>query len=372
MPEISYNLINSRFIKDYKWISQAEVVITVTGPTDPLSLQLMRDAVFPEVEPRMQRLNEMLGKITDQFDVYAKGKKRNGVVQTDSNAPKFVKDLLTRTQLLVKKTIEDFQPAVQKAITEFCEANEKDEEKLREFKENLSKNRAKATVNTTWGLFDVGLGVSEIVGGSAATLTGVGVVAGQIAFWKGCGDLVKGSYELWGKLTDWWSGAEGAAASLKKQLDKIQNTPKNKKISKSDLNQASKLLGELESYLLSAELTGKQLSRDLEKLLKEAADCPDDEEKKKLETEVEKLIDSVAKQGPVISKFRPYHREADKQIKAMLQTDLDDTKGIVEQAQELYKTTSPVVDVICGTITGEFAKSIAKSSFGWLIEKVTG
>ena len=208
--------------------------------------------------------------------------------------------------------------------------------------------------------------------GSAATLTGVGFVAGQIAFWKGCGDLVKGSYELWGKLSEWWGGAEGAAESLKKHIEKIQNTPRTKKVSKSDLTQAGKLLSELESYLLSAELTGKQLSRDLESLLKEAADCPDDDDRKELETSVKKLIDALSKQGPVIAKFRPYHREAEKQIKAMQNLDQDDTTGIVEKATELYKKTSPVVDVICGTITGEFAKSVAKSTFGWMIDKLTG
>lgn len=372
MAEISYNLINSHFIKSYAWISQAEVVITVTGPTDPLSLQLMRDAVFPEVEPRMKKLNELLGKITDQFDVYARGKKRTGPVVTDSKAPQFVKDLLTRSQLLIKRTIDEFQPAVQKAVDDFCVANEKDEEKLREFKENLTAKRTKATVNTTWGLFDIAIGVGEVVAGGGATLTGVGVVAGHIAFWKGCGDILKGTYELLGKVTDWWSGADGAAASLKKQLEKIQKTPPNKKVSKSDLTQASKLLGELESYLLNAELTGKQLSRELDKLLKEAADCPDDEERKKLETGVQELIEKVSQQGPVIAKFRPYHREADKAIKALLAMDLDDTKGIVEKTKELYKQTSPVVEVVCGVATGDFAKSIIKSTIGWAVDKYTG
>ena len=372
MPEISYNLINSHFIKDYKWISQAEVVIEVSGPTDPLSLQLMRDAVFPVVEPRMKRLNEMLGKITDQFDVYARGKKRTGPVATDSKAPQHVKDLLSRSQVLIKKTIEEFQPVVQKAITEFCEANEKDEEKLREFKQNLSTNRVKTTVNTSWGLFDISMGIGEIVAGSGATLTGVGAVAGQVAFWKGCGDILKGTYELVGKFSEWWKGADGAASNLEKLLDKLKKTPKNKKISKSDLTQAAKLLGDLESNLLSAELTGKQLSRELEKLLKEAADCPDDEEKKKLETGVGTLIDEIGKVGPVISKFRPFHREADKTIKSMLALNLDETTGIVEKATELYKITSPVVEVVCGTFTGDLAKSLLKSTIGWAIDKYTG
>ena len=56
----------------------------------------------------------------------------------------------------------------------------------------------------------------------------------------------------------------------------------------------------------------------------------------------------------------------------MQSLDQDDTTGIVEQAKELFKKTSPVVDVICGTITGEFAKSVAKSTFGWMIDKLTG
>ena len=75
----------------------------------------------------------------------------------------------------------------------------------------------------------------------------VGAVLGGIAIGKGCLDVVKGSLELWGKLSDWWQGAEGAANNLLKMLEKIGKTPSNKKISKSDLIPNKKLM-DLQGY----------------------------------------------------------------------------------------------------------------------------
>jgi hypothetical protein len=375
MPEISYYLINQPFINKYKWIKQAEVVISVSGPTDPLSLQLMRDAVLPEVETRMTRLNAMLAKITERYDeIQRKHEERRKKSQPrDPRAVKETKDLLAQSQTIVKKAVEDFRPVVQEAVKQFCRENKADELKLKEFKESLTTNQTKTVINTAWSVFDVGKGVSEIFGGTAAAVTAgpVGVAAGVALFWKGCFDTAKGALELCGKLSEWWTGAQGAAERLQAQLEKLKNTSSSKEISKSDVTQVEKLLEDLESYILKAELTGKQLSRELQELLNESDKCPDEDDRKKFEKSIEGLIDQVEVQGPVIAKFRPFHKTAQKEIKDLGKAKLPDKVEVISTAKELYKDIGPLVDGVLNVATGDVV-GVGKAALGWVIEKKTG
>jgi hypothetical protein len=354
---ISFALLDSKHLnKPPLHLKQIEVAIAVSGPTDPLSLQMMRDAV----EPLVKKNRDLIVRFVE--GTIAKiGKLMDG----DEVSPNEVKSVNALIKILnegLERIAATFEKDADKALTQFCEDNKDDTDKLEEFAKQYKGGHIVWKVETA---------LSAVSAVSGAVAIAQGDYSGWAQLGKGAVDIGRDLWSLGGKMKAGWEGAGGAAKRLKTHLESLKNA---RAMTRAQATQAKELLDEMAEHLAKVEpLTRKaavQLGATVEavdavKEMMKSGNAPPYANHERairienMEKNTDELIKVIAKNGAVIQKFRPVYREAKKKIDALVDGGYAQPTAI-QAAKEIALKMVPVVDgtyAVCkydlvGTVQG--------------------
>jgi len=275
MAEISFTLLESENLKTYGklTIKQAEVIVEITGDTDPSTLAKVREAVWDKYEPKRKNLNSALKQQREKIEQALKAGKSQ--VELKKELQKKLGDAVS---ILEKGMKED----IKKAIL----ADEA-------LKTMVIRDGLKFGVRTTWAVGNLIWDTTEAVvsiGAAGATLG----VASLNAIRK-CYAVYKDVQKILDELAN-NSEEEGEhRKKLKAALKTILAIKKNTPIPSKDYANLERLALSYPPKIVAVELSAKGLGQRLEVLLDqtEKVEFPKKKQQEQVERQIHNLINKI-------------------------------------------------------------------------------
>jgi hypothetical protein len=255
--EISYNMIERANLElDFFPVDQAEVILQVKGDTDPLTLQMIRDAVFPDFKASQKKINEYVKSLNGQIRSLSKNAMRlKGKKMVEGGNAK------------IESMLGDFKSDAQAAIV----ALEK-EQKAKADKAEQSPSATEWAVSWTiavlWSASKIPKALGELFEGDP-----VGMAAAAKDFIEALGDLK----ELFTKLSNQFETADTAKTKVQTQLKKMKT---QKSISESDVKALEDSVDLFDAKVAGMEVQAKVLSKKINAAI---ASIPDEVNEKAIE-----------------------------------------------------------------------------------------
>jgi hypothetical protein len=267
MPEISFALLESENLKTYGklTIKQAEVIVEVTGDTDPSTLAKVREAVWEKYEPKRKNLNTAL-------------KLQRQKIEQALKAGKSQVELKKELQKKLGDAVSLLEKGMKKAIV----ADEA-------LKNMVLRDGLKFGVRTTWAIGNLIWDTTEAVVSVGAAGTTLGVASLNAI--RKCYAVYKDVQKILDEFAN-NSEEEGEhRKKLKAALKTILSIKKTAPIPSKDYTNLERLALSYPPKIAAVELSAKGLAKRLDLLLDETEKVQFP--KKKQQQEVEKQINNL-------------------------------------------------------------------------------
>jgi len=219
-------------------VSQAMVTFTVTGDDDPLTLQLMRDAVHGEFVKTQTKVNNFI-------------KSRNAEIfrlGINQRAQKKDVQLIDSGNQTIQNFLNDFKKAADALLDAFQRKQAAKAQKIAA-SPGTAASALKWVISVGWTLFQGSKAVADIYGaeGPLKIIDGI----------KGFVDALKDLQELIGKVQDYFASEKAVNVRLRAALKSLAA---KKSFTEGDVKALDDLVHLYETKVLGMEITAKSLS----------------------------------------------------------------------------------------------------------------
>jgi len=248
--KISFALVlSSNLKKPNTQMQQIEVVLEVTGDTDPLTLQKMRDVANKSFLKKRSGFNGIIAQ-TEKVLAQLKSKKT-----FESKLKGFHKE--------VDRRLKDIEKDLDKQVTAFCK---KDAELAAIYK----KTRNWFAVKATWdGSKIASASMEALAKGTAGALTG-GLNMATLSAVKTCVDLARDIYKLGKEAADYHRDEAKQRKVIKAVLKKLTSLKPPKSVGKTAIDAVEEAFKPYPQKVLLQRQNAKETAKRLDKLLKQA------------------------------------------------------------------------------------------------------
>jgi hypothetical protein len=223
-----------------KWfpVSQASVTFKVTGADDPLTLQRMRDAVFPEFRDTQKNINEFIrsrdGQIS-RLSLNARGRKEDVQLVDGGNK-------------VIQKFLDEFKKEADDKLDAFVRLEAKKAEQIAAAP-GKAMTTLKWVISLAWTTTQGVKAAADVFGaeGPLKILDGI----------KGFVDALKDVYGLLCFVRDQFADEKSVRAKVKAGFKQLQS---QKTFGESDVTAVAGLVALYEAKVLSMENSAKNLS----------------------------------------------------------------------------------------------------------------
>jgi hypothetical protein len=246
--EISFALVLSKNLGlPNTKLEQIEAVVVVSGSTDPLTLQKMREVADPYFKAKRKGLNTLIE--TREKEIAAAPTRK----QFENRLRGFHK--------LMDERLKTIEKDLQKKLTEFCK-------KDKELGAIYARNKKLFAVETTWSSAKiVNASLKAFAEGTAGALTG-GLNVATLKAVKTCYDLASDLVGLGKEVKSYYTSEEKQRKIYKAALLKVTAIKKTDPIPASLVKGIEDAIKPYPQKLMNIEMNAKTAAKKLDKLLK--------------------------------------------------------------------------------------------------------
>lgn len=251
-------------------VSQAHATFTVTGDDDPLTLQLMRDAIRDDFIATQKKINDFIVSRNAQ------------VMRLGFNERRQKKDaqLIDAGNQTIQKMLADFKKDADAALDDFARKEAVKAEKVANAP-GTAGTALKWLISFGWTMYQGSKAVADMYGAEGPLKIYDGI--------KGFLDALNDLVGLLGKIQDYLADEKAANAKVRAMLKSIAG---KKTFSEADAKALEEAVNLFETKVLGMEITAKSLSG---KIARAVALVPDKGILPAVQSEAENKLDTLLK-----------------------------------------------------------------------------
>jgi len=232
-----------------KWfpVSQASVTFEVKGDDDPLTLQRMRDAVFPAFKVTQKKVNDLIRARAGQV----------AVLSLNARARKEDARLIDAGNQQIQKYLDEFERSADALLDAFVLKEAKSAQKLADAP-GVGTTTVQWLISFGWSAFQGGKAMADVYGGESPVKILDGI--------KGFVDALKDIHGLLCFVADQFADEKTVRAKVKAGFKKLQS---QRSFSESDVATVAGLVALYETKVLAIEKSAKGLSAKIAKAIGE-------------------------------------------------------------------------------------------------------
>jgi hypothetical protein len=260
-------VLNKNLELKYFPVTQASVAFKVTGPSDPVTLQSMRDAVSDEFKATQKKVNDFI-------------QSRNAEISRLSfNERRQKKDirLVDGGNETIQKFLTEFKKAADDELDAFVRNEEKKAKKLADAKKAAALSGLKWVISFAWTAVQGAKAAADVYGAEGPLKIYDGI--------NGFIEALKDLYTLLCQLRDQFADEKTVRAKVKAGFKSLQSAGS---FTESDVNSVSALVALYETKVLAMEASAKDLSSSISKAI---AEVPEAGIKPEVTKEAEGILD---------------------------------------------------------------------------------